>query len=152
MRTVSPQVSSEQRRVEAAGCRRVRAEQRSRGSEACPWCPPSPIHPALRNLLLGLTIHRGDVTVHPPPAPETQQASRNRAFTLLPNHGVLVVPLETLSTPSPFLCLHSPLLVSIPSMTAVPPSPGSLQSTLLLAGRTSLIFTHPLLPVKCQPV
>lgn len=81
---------------------------------------------------------------------ETQQAFRNRAFTLLPNHGVLVVLLQTLSTPSsPFLCLHSPFLVSIPSMTAVPPTPGSLQSTLLLAGRTgsaSLIFTHPQLP------
>ena len=63
--TVSSQVSSEQRRVEAAGCRRVRAEQRSGGSEACPWCSPSPIHPTLWNLLLGLTIHRGDVTVHP---------------------------------------------------------------------------------------
>lgn len=69
MRTVSPQVSSEQKRVEAAGCRRVRAEQRSQGSKACPWCLLSPIHPALWNLLLGLTIHGGVSPFIPPRSP-----------------------------------------------------------------------------------
>lgn len=52
------QLSGVLRAEEAAGCRRVRAEQRSWGSEACPWCSPSPIHPSLWNLFLGLTILR----------------------------------------------------------------------------------------------
>lgn len=124
------------------------------GSEACPWCSPSPIHPSLWNLLLGLTIHRGQCHCSSPP--ETQQAFRNGGVTRMPKHRVLMVPLQTLSTPSsPFLCLHSPLLVSIPSKTAVPPVPGSFQSTFPFAsgtGSASLTFTQPQLPFRCQPV
>lgn len=148
--TVSSQASSEQRMWQDAGGKGGAEEW---GSEACPWCSPSPIHPPCGICSWG-SPSSGQCHCSSPP--ETQQAFRNGGFTLMPKHGVLVVPLQTLSTPSsPFLCLHSPLLVSIPSMTAAPPVPGSLQSTFPLASRTgsaSLTFTHPQLPFRCQPV
>lgn len=148
---VSSQVSSEQRRRQDAG-------GKGRAEEWGEWGlslvlsiphPPLPVESAP-----GAHCPQGQCHCSSPP--ETQQAFRNGAFTLMPKRGVLVVLLQTLSTPSsPFLCLHSPLLVSIPSMTVVPPVPGSLQSTFPFAsgtGSASLTFTHPQLPFRCQPV
>ena len=133
--TVSSQASSEQRMWQDAGGKGGAEEW---GSEACPWCSPSPIHPPCGICSWG-SPSSGQCHCSSPP--ETQQAFRNGGFTLMPKHGVLVVPLQTLN---PFFSF------------SLPPLPTPCQHPFDDSSSTSSRFPPVHLPLRqqnrfCQP-
>ena len=145
MGALSSQASSERgewRRQDAGGGGRAQEGGEGGGGRPTPvFSVPHPPPPG--GICPSSWAHNPLGRCHYSSPPETQQPFRNRSFTLMPNPGVLATLSLAVSNPLFFRCLYLLLLVTtISRMTATPPTPGS----------ASLVFTHPQLPFKGQPV